>query len=83
MNKPQFKISISDDVAQRLATIGDRYGMTPNAIVAAAAYEISRIRPESLWHALGRIATDEGVTIMPPADALPAPRKQPKRAIPA
>lgn len=87
MIKPQIKIAIAEDVLARLQTIGDRYGMSANAVAAAAAYEMSRVRPENLWHALGRIAAGEGVDelriepghveSLPPA---PAPRKRPARA---
>lgn len=84
MQKKQFKLQIDDDVNQRLFLLGNRYGMSANAIVAAAAYELSRVRPENLWHALGRIAEGEGPELMPsPPDALPAPRRAPKKALPA
>lgn len=83
MIKPQMKIVLPDDVQQRLHTLGERYGMSGNAIAAAAAVEISRIRPENLWHALGRIADEE--TFIPPQvqQALPAGKKPIRRALPA
>lgn len=84
MIKPQMRIAIDPDIQKRLHDVGARYGMTGNAIVAAAAYELARVRPENLFHALGRIAAGEGVELMAPdADALPAAKKLPRRALPA
>ncbi len=83
MIKPQMRIAVEPEVQNRLNEIGARYGMSGNAIAAAAAYELSRVRPENLFHALGRIAAGEGVEILPPQpDALPEPRTRPKRALP-
>lgn len=83
MQKRQMNVTVDDEVIKRLNTIADRYGLTANTVMAAAAYELSRVRPENLWHALGRIAADEGQPLPPEAVAtLPAPRKQAKRAIP-
>jgi hypothetical protein len=84
MIKPQLKIVIPEEVQKRLHALGEHYGMSGNAIAAAAAVEISRIRPEDLWHALGRIA-GEGAAALPPItqDALPDAKKRLKQAIPA
>lgn len=82
MTKREIKISADDEVQQRLHNIGARYGMSGNAIVAAAAYELSRVRPENLWHALGRIADGEALQLVTPATpALPASRRGAKKAI--
>lgn len=84
MIKPQMKIAVEPEVQKRLHEMASRYGMTGNAIVAAAAYELSRVRPENVFHALGRITTGEGLEIIEPEpSALPAPKKQPRRALPA
>lgn len=52
-----FKIQATDDTIKRLYEMAAQLGdsITPNGIVAMAAYEISRIRPELLWQALGAI----------------------------
>lgn len=84
MIKPQMRVAIEPEIQKRLHEVAGRYGMTGNAIVAAAAYELSRVRPENLFQALGRIAQGEGVEIMPPdVESLPAPRKAQRRALPA
>ncbi len=57
--KHKLIVSIDDDVETRLENIGERYGMTKNTIVAAAAYELSRVSPEMLWQALSRISGEE------------------------
>lgn len=83
MIKPQMRIAIEPEVQKRLHDMAARYGMTGNAVVAAAAYELARVRPENLFHALGRIAQGEGVELMPPdAGALPEPKKAARRALP-
>jgi hypothetical protein len=83
MIKPQFKISLPEEVQRDLHKIGERYSLSGNAIVAAAACELARVRPENLWHALGRISEGEGMSLMPPdASALPAARRQPRKALP-
>ena len=83
MQKTQLNVRLDDSVVKILNATADRYGMTANTIVAAAAYELSRVRTENLWHALGRIAEGEGMALMP-ADtpALPAARRQPRKALP-
>ena len=65
MQKIQFKLQLDAAVSRRLSEIADRYGMSANAIVAAAAYELSRVHPENLWHSLGRICEGENVPTLP------------------
>lgn len=84
MQKNQLNVRLDAEVIKRLNTSADRYGLTANTLLAAAAYELSRVRTEGLWHALGRIAEGEGTELMPaPPGALPAPRRAPKKALPA
>jgi hypothetical protein len=66
--KHPFRIQISEDHEKTLHEIGSRYNMTGNAIVAAAAAEMARIRPENLWHALSRIADEEIPAALPAPD---------------
>ena len=83
MQKPQFKVQLDGEVQAKLHALGGRYGLSGNAVLAAAAHELSRVRPENLFHALGRIAQGEGLEIMPPeTPAIPAQRKGPRRALP-
>lgn len=65
--KSPVKVQIDDAVMARLNSGADRFGLTGNALIAAAAYELSRVPPENLWHALGRICEGEAVaTLTPP-----------------
>lgn len=75
MKKHPFRIQINPEQEKVLHEIGARYNMSGNAIVAAAAAELTRIRPENLWQALSRIAADEEA----PA-ALPLPDRR-RRAV--
>jgi hypothetical protein len=65
--KSPVKVQIDDDVMARLNASADRFGLTANAVIAAAAYELSRVPPANLWHALGRICEGEA----PPTLAAP------------
>lgn len=56
MKKKPTTIYISPEVRGALDGIGERYSLTGNQVLAAAASELARIRPEELWHSLGRIA---------------------------
>lgn len=78
MNKTKKQVSLDDDVWQRLDKIGERYGMTANTILAATAAEISRIKPENLWHTLGRIAEGEPEALPP---AQPATSRRPVKPV--
>lgn len=82
MIKPQMKVVIPAEIQQRLHQIGERYGMTGNAIVAAAAHELSRVRPENLWHALGRIAEGEAPELPAPAAKRIGGGRSGQRALP-
>ena len=59
MKKKPTTIHLSPDIRAALDGIGERYSLTGNQILAAAASELARVRPENLWHALGRIASGE------------------------
>lgn len=84
--KQQFKLQLDAEISRRLSETADQYGLSANAIVAAAAYELSKVPSRNLWQALGRICAGETV------EALPAPTrpnvtagragKTPKRAQP-
>jgi len=65
MNKTKKTVSLDDDVWARLDAIGEPYGMSSNALVAAAACELSRIKSNQLWHTLGRIAEGNGEALEP------------------
>ncbi len=86
MQKQQVNTQLEKEVIGRLKDLGAPYGMSVNSILAAMGCELSRIpnRPGELWHALGRIAGDGALELLPDGrDALPAPRKQPRQAITA
>jgi hypothetical protein len=84
MQKKQVMIQLDPNVLAALSRTAERYGLTANQLIVAGAHELSRVRPENVWHALGRIAQGEGVEIMPPdVESLPAPRKAQRRALPA
>lgn len=69
MNKKHpFKIQINPSQEKVLHDIGARYNMTGNAIVAAAAAELTRIHPENLWQALSRIADEDLPAALPGPD---------------
>ncbi len=74
MTKLKMMVVLDGDVAARLDGIANRYGMSKNLVVAAGAYELSRVRPENLWHALARIAEGEG-TSLEPVSVIPEARR--------
>lgn len=81
MTKQEMKISTDGEVSKKLHDLGARYGLSGNAVVAAAAYELSRVRPENLWHALGRIAAGEAQELTTNGrDPLPSGRARPRQA---
>lgn len=84
MKKRQVNLQLDDKILGALGETADRYGLSANQIIAAAACELSRVKAENLWHALGRIA-DEEATFIPPRvqQALPEGKKPLRRAIPA
>jgi hypothetical protein len=53
----QFKIQATQDTIRRLTEQSDRLGcsISPNGIASIATFEISRVRPEDFWHAIGAI----------------------------
>ena len=57
MKKKQIKIQADDETVKRLNTMAAELGdaVTPNGIAAMAAYEISRVKADALWQALGAI----------------------------
>lgn len=59
MNKTKRLVSADDSMWKALDKLGERYGMTGNALLAAAGCELARVKAENLWHALGRIAEGE------------------------
>ena len=69
VNKTKKNISLDDDVWARLDSIGAPYGMSANALIAAAACELSRIKSPQLWHTLGRIAEGNDEALAPVASA--------------
>jgi hypothetical protein len=82
MQKTQLNVRLDDNVIKALNATGDRYSMTANTILAAAACELARVRPEQIWHALGRIADGERVEIVgADRETLPEARRSPKRAL--
>lgn len=83
MKKKQLKIQIDEDVEARLHQSGARFGLSGNAVLAVAAYELSRVRPENLFHALGRIAAGEAVELIAPGAGAQIEAKKPaRRALP-
>lgn len=84
MKKRQMRVQVDEGVENLLHEKAARFGLTGNAVLAVAAYELSRVPAEHIFHALGRIAAGEGVEILPPeSGALPEAKRQPRRAIPA
>ncbi len=74
MKKKPTTIHISPDVRDALDGIGERYSLTGNQVLAAAASELARIRPENLWHALGRIASEDGAPALSNPNVARIPR---------
>ena len=66
MDKQPITLRLDDDVCSRLDCTGSRYGMTKNTLIAAVAYELSRVPADQLWHRLARLTAEEG----------PAPRQR-------
>ena len=58
MKKVPLTVSVSDEATRRLERIADRFGMSRTALVSVVAEEISHIRPESFFEALGAIPAD-------------------------
>lgn len=72
MNKKvKIKVGLDEDVLSSLENGGSRYGMTANALLAAAGYELSRVAPEDYFRAISRIS--EGSSAAP---MLSRPRRQ-------
>lgn len=85
MQKRQCNVGLDDETLSKLTTIAEHYGtaVTPNSILAMAAVQIARVRPENLFHALGRIPDGDSVEIVAAsAAALPRSRKRAQREIP-
>jgi len=87
MQKNQLNVRLDSEVIKNLTTAADKYGLTANSILAAAACELARIntdRPGELWHALGRIAGDGALELIPGnGESLPPARKRPQPALTA
>lgn len=58
MKKIPLTVSVSDDATKRLERIADRLGMSRTALVSIVAEEISHVRPEAFFEALGAIPPD-------------------------
>lgn len=87
LKKKPLRVYVDTNVADTLETSGQKAGgLSANQVIAIAAYELTRAVEAGvpLWHALGRIAGDEGMQLTPGiVGALTAGKPGPKRAIPA
>ena len=63
MQKEKVTVVLSAEICGELDAMADRFGLTKNAIIAAAAYELSRVPAENLWHALARIGEGESLVL--------------------
>lgn len=58
MQKPYFKVSLGNEANARWERIAARYEMSPPTLAALIITELSHVRPESLFEALGAIPAD-------------------------
>lgn len=59
MKKQPCQVYFDETIGRNLDEIAGRYGMTKNTLLAAAAYELSRVPPEQLWERLARLSKEE------------------------
>lgn len=55
MKKTPLTVSVSTEATNRLEKIAERFGMSRTALVSVVAEEISHIRPDAFFEAIGRI----------------------------
>lgn len=58
MTKKQLCVMLSDEATGRIEKIADRFGMSRTALISIVAEEISHVRPEAFFEALGAIPRD-------------------------
>ncbi len=58
MKKPRWKVSPGADAAQRFNRIAERFEMSGPTLAAVVINELSYVRPESFFQALGAIPGD-------------------------
>ncbi len=58
MKRPRWKVSPGADAAQRFNRIAERFEMSGPTLAAVVINELSYVRPESFFQALGAIPAD-------------------------
>ena len=58
MQKVQIKPYVDEEAARRFERIADRVGLTSPGLAALVIHELSHVRPESFFEALGAIPAD-------------------------
>lgn len=58
MKKEILTVSVSQDATRRIEKIADRFGMSRTALISVLAEEVSHVRPEAFFEALGKIPAD-------------------------
>lgn len=58
MRKTQLCIMLSDEATRRLEATAERFGMSRAALISIIAEEVSHVRPEAFFEALGAIPAD-------------------------
>jgi hypothetical protein len=79
MRKIPLTVSVSEEGTRRLERIAERFGMSRTALVSIVAEEISNVRPESFFEALGAIPADlKARPVGRPAGSKSAPKSEKK-----
>lgn len=58
MQKEQLTVMVSKEATRRIEKIAERFGMSRTSLVSVVAEEISHVRPEAFFEALGAIPGD-------------------------
>lgn len=58
MQKEQLTVMLSKEATRRIEKIAERFGMSRTSLVSVVAEEISHVRPEAFFEALGAIPSD-------------------------
>lgn len=58
LKKPRWKVSVGTETAERLGKIAERFDMTGPTLAAFMLSELSYVRPEGFFEALGAIPKD-------------------------
>ena len=58
MQKTQLTVMVSNDGTRRIEKIAERYGMSRTALISIVSEELSHVRPDAFFEALGAIPAD-------------------------